>query len=221
MPGTSCARLWRWWHATGVTGRPPPWPSAGGRAERCRRRPCQRILPQLCCWLAKVDASRGVQARATLDLAALARDVTTEHIPEAAIWAVIDLALGRGPVGPRRALLPLRNLISNAMLHGPGECRRDRAGAGRRRGRPFPRSRITGIAPWRPPAPSAGRARPDRGAGMGLARPSFEEIATLAAQADLGRRWWARAAGADFVAGGGVTDAAFFAFCTNQGLAKG
>ncbi|UFM65645.1 sensor histidine kinase [Paracoccus sp. MA] len=80
----------------------------------------ERILAQLLL-LAKVDAAEGAGRGTVLDLAALARDLTAEHIPAAA-EAGIDLGFeGAGPVTVRAEPLllgeALSNLISNALLH--------------------------------------------------------------------------------------------------------
>lgn len=81
----------------------------------------ERVLAQLLL-LAKVDAATGHgPASAPLDLTALARDLTADHIPTAA-EAGIDLGFaGETPLLIRAEPLlvgeALRNLISNALLH--------------------------------------------------------------------------------------------------------
>ncbi|WP_134678910.1 sensor histidine kinase [Paracoccus ravus] len=81
----------------------------------------ERILAQLLL-LAKVDAASG-RAPEPMDLAAFAREITADHIPAAA-EAGIDLGYegAESPVLVRAEPLllgeALRNLISNAMLHG-------------------------------------------------------------------------------------------------------
>ncbi len=148
----------------------------------------ERILAQLLL-LAKVDAAEGAKPRAPIDLAALARDVTAEHIPEATDLG-IDLGFeGQGPLLVRAEPLllaeALRNLISNAMLH-----------AGRAamvtamitvRVSANPTQTILEVEDNGPGIPPSARASAvsrfargqTEGPGMGLGLPVVEEIATL------------------------------------------
>jgi two-component system sensor histidine kinase TctE len=144
----------------------------------------ERILAQLLL-LAKVDASEGAKPRATLDLAALARDVTAEHIPEAADLG-IDLGFeGEGPLPVRAEPLllaeALRNLISNAMLHAgrmPVVTVRVRGGGAQ--AILEVEDNGPGIAPGaRASAVSRFARGQTEGPGMGLGLPVVEEIATL------------------------------------------
>ncbi|WP_323033378.1 sensor histidine kinase [Paracoccus sp. (in: a-proteobacteria)] len=144
----------------------------------------ERILAQLLL-LAKVDAAEGAALAAPLDLAALARDLTAEHIPAAA-EAGIDLGFeGEGPVTVRAEPLllgeALGNLILNALRH-----------AGRaavvtvRVGRNGPDA-VLEVEDNGPGIPSASRAAvvsrfargETSGPGMGLGLPVTLEIASL------------------------------------------
>ncbi len=144
----------------------------------------ERILAQLLL-LAKVDAAGGAKPRAPIDLAALARDVTAEHIPDA-VEQGIDLGFeGEGPLPVRaEALLmgeALRNLISNAMLHA------GRAAVVTVRLRRAGTQAVLEVEDNGPGIPPGARALavsrfargPTEGPGMGLGLPVVEEIATL------------------------------------------
>ena len=144
----------------------------------------ERILAQLLL-LAKVDAGEGVKPRAPIDLAALARDVTAEHIPDALAQG-IDLGFeGEGPIPVRAEPLlmaeALRNLISNAMLHGG----RAAVITVRVHGRATQallevEDNGSGIPPSARAAAINRFARGQtEGPGMGLGLPVVEEIATL------------------------------------------
>ena len=144
----------------------------------------ERILAQLLL-LAKVDASEGAKPRATLDLAALARDVTAEHIPEAADLGINLGFEGEGPLPVRAEPLllaeALRNLISNAMLHAgrmPVVTVRVRGGGAQ--AILEVEDNGPGIAPGaRASAVSRFARGQTEGPGMGLGLPVVEEIATL------------------------------------------
>lgn len=144
----------------------------------------ERILAQLLL-LARVDAEGGAGRGALLDLAALARDLTADHIPAAA-EAGIDLGFeGEGPLPVRAEPLlmgeALSNLISNALLHAGRAAvvtvrvRRDGADA------------LVEVEDNGPGIPSDARAaaisrfaRGDTaGPGMGLGLPIVEEISGL------------------------------------------
>ena len=144
----------------------------------------ERILAQLLL-LAKVDAAEGAKPRAPVDLAALARDVTAEHIPEAMDLG-IDLGFeGKGPLLVRAEPLllaeALRNLISNAMLHS------GRAAVVTVRVRGNPTQSLLEVEDNGPGIPPGARASAvsrfargeTQGPGMGLGLPVVEEIATL------------------------------------------
>ena len=144
----------------------------------------ERILAQLLL-LAKVDAAGGAKPRAPIDLAALARDVTAEHIPDA-VEQGIDLGFeGEGPLPVRaEALLmgeALRNLIANAMLHA------GRAAVVTVRLRRAGTQAVLEVEDNGPGIPPGARALavsrfargPTEGPGMGLGLPVVEEIATL------------------------------------------
>lgn len=145
----------------------------------------ERVLAQLLL-LARVEAAGGAgQAASVLDLTALARELTAEHIPAAA-EAGIDLGFeGDGPLPVRAAPVllgeALSNLISNALLHGGQggvvtvRVRRDGDRA---------LLEVEDDGPGIPPeARAAAVSRFARGEaagpGMGLGLPVVEEIATL------------------------------------------
>ncbi|RCW88249.1 sensor histidine kinase [Paracoccus lutimaris] len=145
----------------------------------------ERILAQLLL-LAKVDAAGGGGPRAPIDLAALARDVTADHIPQA-----LDLGIDLGfegadstvPVRAEPLLLgeALRNLISNAMLHA------GRAAVVTVRVRIRGAQALLEVEDNGPGIPPGARASAvsrfargqTEGPGMGLGLPVVEEIATL------------------------------------------
>ena len=152
-----------------------------------------RVLTQLLL-LARVDAvGSGAPDAAPVDLAALARGITAEHIPAAA-EAGIDLGFEAGAAPAIRAeplLLgeALHNLLSNAILHaGRGAVvtvRVQIAGA----------DAVLEVEDNGPGIPAAARAaainrfaRGDTpGPGMGLGLPVVEEIAALfGGRLDLG-----------------------------------
>ena len=153
----------------------------------------ERILAQLLL-LAKVDAAGGAGPGSTVDLAALARDVTADHIPEAAECG-IDLGFEQATQDDAPMLVraeplllgeALRNLISNAMLHaGPAPVvtvrlrRDDGTHAG-----PHAVLEVEDNGPGIPPEARARAVNrfargQTEGPGMGLGLPVVEEIATL------------------------------------------
>ncbi|MFT3687906.1 sensor histidine kinase [Paenirhodobacter sp.] len=144
----------------------------------------ERILAQLLL-LAKVDASGGRAPGRVLDLTALARDLTAEHIPAAA-EADIDLGF-EGEAALRIRAEPLLlgealgNLILNALLHAGRAAVvtvRVRESAGRA---------VLEVEDNGPGIPAEARAAvtsrfargETQGPGMGLGLPVVEEIAGL------------------------------------------
>ncbi|UFS63898.1 sensor histidine kinase [Paracoccus denitrificans] len=144
----------------------------------------ERILAQLLL-LARVDTAEGAALAAPLDLAALARDLTAEHIPAAA-EAGIDLGFeGGGPVTVRAEPLLLgeavSNLISNALLHA-GRAAVVTVRVGREGGDAV--LEVEDNGPGIPPAARAAAVSrfargQTSGPGMGLGLPVALEIASL------------------------------------------
>ena len=151
----------------------------------------ERILAQLLL-MAKIDAAGSTQPQplAVLDLAALAQEITADHVPGAGD-AGVDLGFegeGSAPIRAEPLLIGelLRNLIENAIAYaGRGSVVTVRVTADDRSVRLDVEDNGPGIAPENREVARQRFARGDRGEapgaspGMGLGLPIVEEIAGL------------------------------------------
>lgn len=167
----------------GRAGSLPEAQAAAARGDQAVAH-AERVLAQLLL-LARVDAAGGGPEAGLTDLAALARDLTAEYIPQAS-EAGIDLGFeceGRFEVRAEPLLMgeALRNLISNAILHA-GAGAEVTVRLGRDDGAPWLEVADDGpgLSPERRARGAARFARGGDGApGMGLGLAVVEEIAGL------------------------------------------